>query len=251
MVDAVGNKRNLEARMDRFLRRERSRDARLVDVLDVLGSEGRGFLFGGVVRDIALAGIDKFDSDIDVVVEGEGLEVDEVCREYGAKTNRFGGYRVQTDNWLVDFWRVQDTWAVREGIVEYNNVESLLGTTPFNWDSVLLGLNSGSIICGANYLDELQRRYFDVVLEENPNPLGLATRMLRAIAKWEDVELSVGAVETMKRMFGRYSYREIKAYEVDHFNAHSVGESMYFALEKCVFEGGAEPVRWSGQMVLF
>lgn len=237
--------------MERFLRRERSRDAKLVDVLEVLGSGGRGFLFGGVVRDIALAGIDKFDSDIDVVVEGEGLDLGEFFGEYGARRNRFGGYRVQTDNWLVDFWMVQDTWAVREGIVEYHNVESLLGTTPFNWDSILLRLDSGAIICRANYFDELQRRYFDVVLEENPNPLGLATRMLRAIAKWEDVELSVKAVEAMKRMFRRYSYGEIKAYEMDHFKTHSVGESMYFALRKRVFERGAERVRWSGQMALF
>ena len=220
-------------------------------MLRVLERSGRGFLFGGVVRDIAVAGISEFGSDIDIVVAGDGDELQGIVNEFGSTHNRFGGHRIMTAHWSVDFWRAADTWAIREGIVAYRNVRSLLETTAFNWDSILYQLKDGQVICGPSYFEDLGRRYLDVVLERNPNPLGMSTRIFRTIARHDDLELSGSTVQTMRRIFGKYTYEEIQMYEMEHYQRSSVREAMYGALRDRVLGNGPGSMRWSGQMCLF
>ena len=60
---------DLSKRVKRFLSRERDSDRVLSRLLDCLDSLHDSYLFGGVLRDIALFGISRLESDIDLVSE--------------------------------------------------------------------------------------------------------------------------------------------------------------------------------------
>ena len=59
-------------------------------------------MFGGVLRDIALFGISKLDSDIDLVYLGATETIGTVVTRNGFKfkENKFGGLRVETKSLL-------------------------------------------------------------------------------------------------------------------------------------------------------
>src|SRR5262245_12446938 len=65
------------------------------------------YLFGGMLRDLALFGREGFNSDIDVVVEGEWAAFSDYLETLGAKKNRFGGYRLSAGDWPIDIWNAQ------------------------------------------------------------------------------------------------------------------------------------------------
>ena len=98
MTSTAKKSSDLVKRVQRFLLRERRRDRVLSRLLDRLDSYWDVYLFGGVLRDIALNGISRFESDIDLVCVGAqdlaGLGVKE--NEFLLKKNKFGGFRVKT-----------------------------------------------------------------------------------------------------------------------------------------------------------
>ena len=55
--------------------------------------DGDVYLFGGIIRDLAIHGGEEFDSDIDLVVEGEWSNLISYISKLGASRNKFGGYR--------------------------------------------------------------------------------------------------------------------------------------------------------------
>ena len=226
MVGVAKSKVVLAKRVTRFLSRERSRDSRLHELLEVLGAEGEAYLFGGVLRDIALFGVDAFMSDLDVVFVGPDEQLMELER-LGATKNRFGGFRIATDWWLVDLWEARQTWAFRSGVREYNGIESLLDTTITNWESVLYGLGGGRLVCREAYFEDLRRRYLDVVCEENPNALGMYVRLLKAYICKEASLLSVKAAETLAHGLEVYSLSDVNSYELEHYGRVFVSEADY------------------------
>src|SRR5690554_5107071 len=86
----------------------------IADFLDLLCSAlpmGNVYLFGGVLRDLALFGTRGFCSDIDLVVD-EGWDTCVPFLEHlGARKNKFGGYRLWVAGWPVDIWSAEETWA--------------------------------------------------------------------------------------------------------------------------------------------
>ena len=142
-------------------------------VCDALPS-GDLYLFGGILRDVAMSGGKGFASDFDLVVEGDWAHLTEYLEKLGASRNRFGGFRLHVERWPVDIWAARETWAIREGLVPYRDIESLTRTTILNWDAILLNWRTRVVICPPNYFSDIQRCLMDVVLPENPNPLGAA-----------------------------------------------------------------------------
>ena len=72
--------------------------------------DGDAYLFGGVLRDLALLGGRGFNSDIDVVVEGDWTSFKKYLDHLGAYRNKFGGYRLDVASWKVDIWSARETW---------------------------------------------------------------------------------------------------------------------------------------------
>ena len=236
MTSTVKKSSDLVKRIKRFLLRERRRDRALANLLDCLDSCRDVYLFGGVLRDIALYGISKLESDIDIVCAGPRDFVDLVVEENGFnfEKNKFGGLRVETECWFVDLWGAENTWAFREGGREYVDIKSLLDTTITNWESILCSLKECRLIYRENYFKDLNERYLHVVFDRNPNPLGMYVRIMRAYACKDASVLSSGAARVVSEALSAYSFEDMSAYERDHYQFQYIGEDVYEHFRKCV-----------------
>lgn len=251
---------DLAKRVKRFLLRERKRDGVLSHLLDRLMSCQTVYLFGGVLRDIALYGISRLDapaeirqdllgqrqgeSDIDLVCVGSRDLLDSAIAEssFEFRRNKFGGFRVETSSWFVDLWNAEDTWAFRRGGRQYNGVESLLDTTITNWESILFKLEGCRLIHGENYFRDLNERYLDVVFCENPNPLGMYVRILRTYACKDASVLSGKAARVLSTALAVHSFEEIRAYEGNHYRVNHIGKNVYDHLKAGVESPDLFPV---------
>ena len=229
MTGTVKKSSDLVKRVRRFLLRERRRDRVLSSLLDRLESCRDVYLFGGVLRDIALYGITKLESDIDLVCVGSQDLVNSAVEGSGLRfeKNKFGGLRVETERWFVDLWSAEDTWAFREGGREYTDIRSLLDTTITNWESILCCLNGCRLIHGENYFTDLNKRYLHVVFDKNPNPLGMYVRIMRAYACRHASVLSGRAARVLNEALSVYSLEDMSTYEREHYLYRYIVEDVY------------------------
>ena len=244
MTGTVKKSNDLAKRVRRFLLRERKRDKALSSLLERLESCRDVYLFGGVLRDIALYGITKLESDIDLVCVGSQDLVDSAVEGSGLRCekNKFGGLRIETERWFVDLWGAEDTWAFRDGGREYAGVRSLLGTTITNWESILCRLKGCKLIHGENYFKDLNERYLHVVYERNPNPLGMYVRIMRAYACKDASVLSGTAARVLSDALKVYSFEDMRTYERNHYQFNYIVESVYEHFRKRVGNPGLLPI---------
>ena len=155
------------------------------DFLNSVMSVGRLALIGGAVRDVARQGVLGFKSDLDFVLhKGDVSEFYHVMREYGARKNTFGGFRVELGRARIDIWALEDTWARRVGLRNVTSLVDLVDCTFFDWDAVIFDIDTGSLISRPNYLTLIASRTLELNLEENPNPKGSLVRAIRRRAMW-------------------------------------------------------------------
>ena len=218
---------DLTQRVRRFLDNERQGDALLARLLDSLNRRAEVYLFGGVLRDIALYGIRGLESDIDLVYEGTVREVDLSAEGFKVDKTMFGGFRAKTLHWVVDFWDAERTWALRNHIVEYQRIESLLKTTITNWESILYSVSDDRLLCDTNYFKDLNSGYLHVVLDSNPNPLGMSVKLIRTYAHKGVTELSTQAASCIEQALDRYSFDELSSYEQAHFRQGYIDQAVY------------------------
>ena len=176
------------------------------------------YLFGGVLRDLALCGRENFNSDIDIVVDDDDwAHLVRYLRSRGVAQNRFGGFRLKVDGWPVDIWTARETWAVREGLVRYRGIESLTGTTILNWDAILMNWRTQQIICNSDYFHQIRNRVMDIVLIENPNPLGAAVRAFRHLCLKDAKKLTIRAAKYLADAAQKYPDEIIIKSEIDGY----------------------------------
>ena len=241
---------DLAKRVKRFLLRERKKDRVLSHLLDRLISCQSVYLFGGVLRDIALNGISRLDeSDIDLVCVGPGGSLDSIVAEgqFKFKKNKFGGFRVETDWWFVDLWNAEETWAFRRGGQRYDGVESLLDTTITNWESILFKLEECRLLHGEDYFKDLHEGYLDVVFCRNPNPLGMYVRILRAYACKEASVFSGKAAKVLSTALEVHSFEDVSAYEKNHYRVNHIAKNVYDRLKAGVKSPDLFPVELGKQ----
>lgn len=202
--------------------------------------DGNIYLFGGMLRDIALMGVLGFSSDIDLVVDGSW----DACVGYlelrGARKNKFGGYRLVIAGWPVDIWDAKETWAIKQGHVAYNGISSLTDTTVLNWDAILMNWRTKNIVARNGYLADLGDRRLDVVLKENPNPLGMAVRVFRHLCLKDARQITPQAAEYLSDCTGRYSYGELVASELASYRSSVIEIAIYKLFESVRVSEGAD-----------
>jgi hypothetical protein len=230
-----------------------------VDFLASAAPQGNVYLFGGVLRDLALFGRAGFHSDVDIVVEGAWEPLSRFLDSVGARRNKFGGYRLFAGDWPIDIWNAEDTWAIRENLVTYEGISSLTKTTVLNWDAILMNWRSGAFICSGSYLNTLQARALDVVLEENPNPLGMAVRVFRHLSAKDAKSIGRHAIEYLERTTKFYCLDELIRSENESYGNSVIEPSLYrlFALSREVdssdverrFEVAATELRIRGEVI--
>ena len=234
MISTATNRNTLAKRVRRFLDREQARDRILANLISRMNTDGSLYLYGGVLRDIALYGIDEFRSDIDIVYVRHRVSFDIArCLEHlSIERNRFDGFRIRTKNWIVDLWEAKRTWAFQQGIREYRSIESLLDTTITNWESILYHVEGNRLICKDSYFDDLRRGYLDVVFDVNPNELGMYIRLFRAFASKDVSVLSQRAARVIGEGVLAHSFEEISDYERSHYFSSYISEETYDYLKR-------------------
>lgn len=173
----------LRARVDEVLFAPAYAGAGFAQVARIVHSLGPMAVFGGMLRDLAYTTASKFSSDVDLVVSTE--DASELARRLdalGAQRNRYGGSHLAGGTWSIDVWALKDTWAVREGYVAARGFADLIRTTFFNWDAIVLDLNSAEFHYTTSYFDELAAGYLELNLEPNANPAGNVVRALRYLS---------------------------------------------------------------------
>jgi predicted nucleotidyltransferase len=215
----------------------------IVEFLDFLSDAlpyGDLYLFGGILRDLALLGRRGFSSDIDLVVEGEWSHCVEYLESRGARRNKFGGFRLFVAEWPVDIWNAEETWAIRQGLVTYRGIASLTETTVLNWDAILMNWRTRRFVHRHRYLEDISERLLDIVLEENPNPLGMVVRVFRHLCLKDARKITPSAAKYLAEATARYSYQEIKDQEVLSYGT-SIIQQPHYRLFQCIdAEGGVD-----------
>lgn len=189
--------------------------------------DGDLYLFGGILRDVALLGRRGFSSDIDVVVEGSWDNCVSYLEHLGASKNKFGGYRLEVAGWPVDIWNAKETWAIRQGLVPYRSIASLTETTVLNWDAILMNWRTRNFVCRENYIEELKLRMLDIVLEQNPNPLGMTVRVLRHLYMKDARKISSSAAEYLANCARTYRFEDVKNYEISSYKNSVIQPAIY------------------------
>lgn len=189
--------------------------------------DGDVYLFGGVLRDLALLGSKGFSSDVDVVVEGEWKASATYLEHLGAVKNKFGGYRLEVAGWKVDVWNAKETWAIKQGLIPYQGIASLTQTTVLNWDAVLMNWRTRAIIFREGYLDQIQSRILDVVLEQNPDPLGMAVRVFRHLCLKDAKSVTPKALSYLANCTAAYHFSDLVSREIQSYGKSVIEEPMY------------------------
>ena len=174
----------LQQRLLRFWWGPARRKDELVDLATRLRQSGTVAVFGGMVRDFAIQGAVSFRSDVDLVVETDDPDhLDWLIRDRSAIKNRFGGWRLQLDHWMVDLWAAEKTWAFAEKHVDGQSIRDLTKTTFFNWDAAVFEIDSGVLHLLDGYVASVKSGVLDINLAENPNPPGIVVRALELMRK--------------------------------------------------------------------
>lgn len=213
----------------------------IVEFLDFITAaipNGDVYLFGGVLRDIALYGKRGFNSDIDLVVDGNWREFEKYLMSLNAVKNKFGGYRLSVAGWPIDIWNAKNTWAIKEGFVEYINVASLTKTTILNWDAILMNWRTKIFIYDEKYFSELNNGVLDIVLINNPNPLGMAIRVFRHLYLKEAKKITNKAAKYLWHCSNVYSYDDIRAAEYNSYSDSYISEQLYLYFKLMNFDQG-------------
>lgn len=192
---------------------------------------GNIYLFGGILRDMALFGREGFHSDIDLVVEGSWQNCTSYLESLGARKNKFGGYRLEVAGWPIDIWNAKETWAIKHGYVSYIGIASLTETTVLNWDAILMNWRTRNFICHEDYLQTINSKLLDIVLVENPNPLGMAVRVFRHLCLKEARKVTPSAASYLATCTRKFTFAELKRSEVSSYGNSSIEPFVYELFE--------------------
>jgi hypothetical protein len=189
--------------------------------------DGDVYLFGGVLRDIALFGRRGFSSDIDLVVEGNWDGCLTYLNKLGASINKFGGYRLSIAGWPIDIWKAEETWAIKQRLVAYRGIASLTETTVLNWDAILMNWRTRQVVCKPNYIEDIQQRVLGIVLEKNPDPLGMVVRVLRHLCLKDARGITSAAASFLANAVQLHSLDSIKNRELKSYGASVIEPAIY------------------------
>lgn len=154
-----------EPRFKTFLK-EHYRGSMVDEQLDRWAEKYEVLIFSGVIRDFFLDR-DVTLRDLDVVLS----DIDESLFVEGSswKSNQFGGAKLVIGDKIVDVWRLEDTWGIKQkGIFPFPEV--LMDTSFYNFSSIVYNYNEECFYYRKEFVDFLANKCLDVVYEDNPLP---------------------------------------------------------------------------------
>lgn len=171
------------------------------------------FIFSGVIRNYFLSDYRAI-RDLDIVFDCSDRHLLELLAGLDYRRNSFGGYKVILEGLTIDLWHIDNTWAFQRAKVNGSlfKEHSLAETAFFNFSSIVYNLRRREFICKSDFLDFLNERILDFVLEENPLP-----------------QLCIVNTIYYKRQFKLKLSERLKLYFIDNF--HRFSEEEYQSIQ--------------------
>ncbi len=83
------------------------------------------------------------------------------------------------------------------------------------------------ILCPQGYLSTLQERRMDIVLFENPNPLGAAVRVFRHLCSKDAKSITQATAEYLANSTTTYTLEQLISYEVSSHGCTFIEPAIY------------------------
>lgn len=228
-MNVVSNTQQLEQRINHFFTlSDEHQKAR--GMLNALANSCPTWIFGGMVRDVALFGPGGFSSDIDIVVNLPLTDLVSLLSKLSTnalRINKFGGIRFNYHNFEFDIWSLNETWAFRENHIACTGESSLLKTTLMSWDAVLFDLRSEKVLSTENYITDLYCRHLELVLKTNPNPCGSVTKILRTIFTKQVKTLGPEICQFLQDELPKSCYEALHVYDIRHHKSSSFTQNQF------------------------
>lgn len=236
----------LKKRVRRFFESPPSERRAVAQVTRELGEVAEVYVFGGLLRDLALYGSSDFSSDVDIVlVPHDEAAFEAILEKFAFRRNKFGGFRLTANRWLFDIWEFDKTWAFAEKHVQPKSKHSLNETTFFNWDAVFYDFRANQIVCSDGYFEQLANLSLDINLELNPDTLGMFLRALRFIEE-DQAKTEPRLTKFMANVFESESDTNILRYYRKHSKSDFLNEDRLQQLrDKARAWEGEEGYHWS------
>ena len=131
---------------EQFLKLLRSNSELSATIYEVFINGGYAYVVGGYVRDL-LNSTQSRDVDIIIDLPKDIFEriIKTCCANYSI--NRHGGIKIHYNDFSIDMWRINDNWAFKEELVNYNEnnvLESIAAGCFYNYDALVVNMLSGN-----------------------------------------------------------------------------------------------------------
>ena len=91
---------------------------------------------------------------------------------------------------------------------------------------------TGEFIYRKGYLDELKDRIMDIVLIDNPNPIGMMVRVFRHLCTKDAKSITPAVAEYLANCSNKYSFEDIQSSELASYGNSVIEPSIYRFFEK-------------------
>src|SRR2546430_693363 len=182
----------------------------------------RCVVFGGALRDIVHPDpVTPVVRDVDIVVSRDDIKnLKNQWPQHIAGTNRFGGLRLQIERVPVDVWAVEGTWAFRKAIVIPDSYYYLTRTTFLNIDGIIADLSpqyrEGMKIFAKDFLYAFSERILDITLEQNPYPLLVTIKSLRAVSRY-NLGIGHALAQFLHGVLSRRQFKRLEKEQIRHY----------------------------------
>ncbi len=152
----------------------------LAVVEETFGPEVIG-ITGGALRDFIFG---YQPNDIDICLHVPSKDLERFRRFWHlVKKNAFGGYKLQLDGQAVDVWAFENTWAIREGHRDFDDLLDFPECCAFTTDAGIVRpfMRDGNL---AYMLKSLATRQIDTIFAINPLPIGTAQKLWRLVHRY-------------------------------------------------------------------
>lgn len=181
---------------EQLLRLLRSNSELSATIYEVFINGGYAYVVGGYVRDL-LNNTQSRDVDIIIDLPKDKFEriINTYCTNYSI--NRHGGIKIHIGDYSVDMWRIDDNWAFKNELINYNEnnvLESIAAGCFYDYDALVVNMLSGGY--NIHYYTDCIRNKQLAILRQNPNYSNLnptvEANILRAfyLKKTQNLEFS-------------------------------------------------------------
>lgn len=228
--DASDILRNVKAFLDSYPYNTASRATqRIVQI--AVSSGWKVGLFGGLPRDAALRGEQASPRDLDIVLSGATLsEIQDAYRPYLVRKNKYDGIILNVEGIEADVWPLEETWGIRQLKIQNPSFASLLDTTFFNLEAIVVEIEKGGrTLHEGGFLQAIKDQELEINYSDNPYPLLCLTRAI-VLAKRFGLQFGPNLLTYLKSTAQSYSVSQVLHLQSSHYRTEALSREEILAI---------------------